>query len=55
MDYLLKGLTDALALLLRLDTEVWIIVFTSLWVSALAVVVASLIGVPLGIATATSE
>lgn len=49
MDFILKGLCDAGRLVFSFDPAVYFIVWTSLKVSLLASVVASLIGVPVGV------
>jgi tungstate transport system permease protein len=48
MDYILKGFLDAGRLMASFDPDVWFIVWTSLQVSLLATLLASLAGVPLG-------
>jgi tungstate transport system permease protein len=55
MDYLLQGLLTATGLLLRLDTDVWAIVATSMLVSVAAVLIASSMAIPLGVFTATTQ
>jgi len=55
MDYLLHGLATAFGLILRLDTEVYTVVMTSLYVSLAAVLLASVVALPLGIVTANTQ
>lgn len=52
MDYLLEALATAVGLLIALDREVLLVVWTSLLVSVAAVLAAAAIGIPLGVATA---
>lgn len=52
MDYLLEALANAVGLLIALDREVLLVVWTSLLVSVAAVLAAAAIGIPLGVATA---
>lgn len=49
MDYFQQTLTAAFSLIFELDREVYIIVWTSLRISLIAVIIASLIGIPLGL------
>jgi tungstate transport system permease protein len=49
MDFILKGLADAVRLILSFDPAVYFIVWTSLQVSLLATFFASMTGVPLGV------
>jgi len=48
MEYLLDGLINALKLIFTLDSEVFSITFISIKISAAAIILSSLIGVPLG-------
>lgn len=52
MDFILQGLVDAWRLIISLDPDVYVIVWTSLKVSLLATFWSSLIGVPLGVVIA---
>ena len=49
MDYFSEAITAALALIFSFDEEVYIVVWTSLRISFIAVALAAAIGVPLGI------
>lgn len=49
MDYILEGIIRAFQLIVSFDPEVTKVVMTSLWVSFGAIVLASLVGIPLGI------
>ncbi len=49
MDYILKGLSEALKLLISFDTEVYKIIILSLIVSTSATIFASLVFIPLGV------
>lgn len=55
MHYLLEGLTEALRLLWQLDREVMAAAGLSLSVSSVATVLAAAVGLPLGVAVATSR
>jgi tungstate transport system permease protein len=48
MDFILEGFRQALNLIVSLDQEVVGIAFLSLWISTVAILLASVIGVPLG-------
>jgi len=48
MNTIINGLAKAISLILSFDRELYAIIFLSLKVSGLAVVIASLIGIPLG-------
>jgi tungstate transport system permease protein len=48
MDFIIEGILKALALIWALDREVFAITFLSLFVSAAAIALATLVGVPLG-------
>jgi tungstate transport system permease protein len=50
MDFLLDGVREAFALLVRGDHETWFGVGLSLWTSVLAITIGGLVGVPLGTA-----
>jgi len=52
MAFFLEGLTDAMRALLQLDPQVYAAAWRSVWVSSLALLLASSVGVPLGIALA---
>ena len=52
MDYFIQALSSALVLIAGLDKEIYAIVWTSIWISVVAVAFASLLGVPLGLAVA---
>ena len=49
MDYFTHALTSAFALIFSLDREVYVVVWTSLRISVIAVVLAAIVGIPLGI------
>jgi tungstate transport system permease protein len=49
VEYFFQALTAALALIFSFDSEVYLIVWTSLYISLIAVLVASLLGIPLGL------
>jgi tungstate transport system permease protein len=49
MDYFQQALNSALALIAGFDTEVYFVVWTSIWITLIAVVCAAVIGVPLGV------
>lgn len=55
MAYFLEALHGALALILSFDPEIWFIVWTSIRVSIVAVILASLAGIPLGLLVALKE
>ncbi len=55
MDFLLKSFTTAGRMILSLDPDVFFIVWTSLKVSALAVVFSAAVGVPLGLVIALNR
>ena len=55
MNYFFQALADAFSLIVSLDSEVYIIVWTSLKISLVAVFAASLVGIPLGLYTALRE
>jgi tungstate transport system permease protein len=48
MEYLWQGLQNAFALITTIDSEVLMITFTSLKISAIAIIFASCIGIPVG-------
>lgn len=50
MDFLLESLRASLDLILAMDREVYLTVWTSLYVSLVAIVFAALVGVPAGLA-----
>ena len=52
MEFFLEGLADAMRALLQLDPPVYAAAWRSVWVSTLALLLASSLGVPLGIALA---
>jgi tungstate transport system permease protein len=52
VDYFFDALSSALTLILAADAEVYLIVWTSLKISLIAVTLAALVGVPLGLAVA---
>ena len=51
MNYFTDAIAAAFALILSFDPEIYFIVWTSLYISLIAVLLAALIGVPLGILT----
>ena len=51
MDYIIDGVKEAFLLLLRGDSEIYRIILLSLWVSGIATLLATLVGLPLGIYT----
>ncbi|MCK8061133.1 MULTISPECIES: ABC transporter permease [unclassified Fusibacter] len=51
MDYILDGFKEAFLLLIRGDSEIYKIIFLSIMVSGLSTLLATLIGLPLGIYT----
>lgn len=55
MAYFLEALQGALALIVSLDAEIALIVWTSIRVSVMAVVLASLAGIPLGLLVALND
>ncbi len=55
MAYFLEALQGALALILSFDPEIWFIVWTSIRVSIVAVLLASLAGIPLGLLVALKD
>jgi len=55
VDYFAQAFADAVALIFRLDPEVYLIVWTSVRISVIAVLLASLAGVPLALAVALEE
>ncbi len=55
MTYFSEALQGALALLLSFDPEMWFIVWTSVRVSVIAALLASLAGIPLGLLVALEE
>jgi len=55
MEYFLQAVVKALALIFSLDREVYLVVGTSIAISTAAVIAASLLAVPLGVATALNE
>ncbi len=55
MEYLLQALDSALRLVIGLDREVYYIVWTSIAISVVAVLMATVLSVPLGIITAVNE
>lgn len=55
MQYILEGIVRAFQLIFSLDTHVFSAVWVSLRTSLIAIVFASLVGVPLGFAVATNE
>lgn len=50
MDFLLDSLTQALQLILSFEPEVYLTVWTSLYVSSIAIFLAALLGIPVGLA-----
>ena len=55
MDFILEGFRQAFFLILSLDQEVLGIAFLSLWISTAAILLASVIGVPLGFVIGTTQ
>lgn len=55
MDFIAEGFIAALRMIVSVDRDVYFIVWTSLYVSALAALLAALVGVPLGLLTATRD
>lgn len=55
MAYFLEALQGALALILSFDPQIWFIVWTSIRVSIVAVLLASLAGIPLGLLVALKD
>jgi len=55
VDYLLEGVREAMRLLWQLDAEVYGAASLSLAVSSVATLLAAAVGVPLGVAVATSQ
>ena len=55
MNFIFQGIIDGLRLILVFDSEVYIIIWTSLKVSLIAVVGAALIGIPLGVLIALKD
>ena len=55
MDFLLDSLIQALKLILTYDPEVYHTVWTSLYVSTIAIILGSLIGIPAGLAIGTCQ
>ena len=49
MNFIIQGILDGLGLIIRFDAEVYLIIWTSLKVSLLAVTSASIVGIPLGV------
>ena len=49
IDYVLEGFNEAIRLLLGFDSEVYGIIFLSLFVSTTATIISSLVCIPLGI------
>lgn len=55
MNFIFQGIIDGLRLILVFDSEVYMIIWTSLKVSLLAVVGAAMIGIPLGVLIALKD
>ena len=55
MDYFTESLSAALHLIVALDAEVYLVVWTSTMISLAAVAIAALLGLPLGVVTAIYE
>jgi len=55
LDYILESFYSALLLVSGFDAEVYFIVWTSLQVSAVAIILASLVGIPLGLLIALKQ
>ena len=55
MAYFLQATQAALELIIGLDREMFLVVWTSLWISCLAVLIAALIGMPLGVLVALNN
>lgn len=55
MNYFAQSFTDAIQLILKLDYELYFVVWTSLKISLLAVFIASVLCVPLGLLIASSK
>ncbi|APG27534.1 ABC transporter permease [Syntrophotalea acetylenivorans] len=55
MDFLLESLIQALQLILSYDPEVYMTVWTSLYVSSIAIILASLVGIPTGLLIGTCQ
>jgi tungstate transport system permease protein len=55
MNYFAQSFTDAIQLILKLDYELYFVVWTSLKISLLAVFIASVLCVPLGLLVASSK
>ncbi len=55
MDFLLDSLIQALQLILSYDPEVYMTVWTSLYVASIAIILASLLGIPAGLIIGTCQ
>ena len=55
MNFIFQGILDGLKLILVFDSEVYLIIWTSLKVSLIAVVGAAMIGIPLGVLIALKD
>ena len=55
MDFLLDSLVQALQLILSFEPEVYLTVWTSLYVSTIAILLASLLGIPIGLIIGTCQ
>lgn len=55
MNFIFQGIIDGLRLILVFDSEVYMIIWTSLKVSLIAVVGAAMIGIPLGVLIALKD
>ena len=55
MNYFIETSAAALRLIVSADREIYAIVWTSIWISVVAVGVASLLGIPLGLLVAFRE
>lgn len=55
LNFIIQGIIDGLGLILRFDAEVYLIIWTSLKVSLVAVVGAAILGIPLGVLIATKN
>ncbi|MDD3473261.1 MAG: ABC transporter permease [Syntrophaceae bacterium] len=55
MDFIFQGIVDGLGLIIRFDSEVYLIIWVSLKVSLIAVMSAAMIGIPIGVLIALKD
>lgn len=55
MEYLISSLLSALGMIFALEASVIKVVWTSIWISTIAVIIASLISVPMGLLVALNQ